>query len=176
METLFLVSIRMKGPGRGHLWPAQVQLEPRSTEPPEPPLRQAGLAHTYLIPAAARCVGVAVCPGSSSSPRFRACVPPPLPTAKLQVQFLKRFLDVEGIPADPEHEAESKDQGPRVDQEVPVIEGGEDAQQQKDQTRRVEQEGQGKKERAAPRVASSPPPPQEHCPGAAGGAQLRSGG
>lgn len=75
METLFLVSIRMKGPGRGHLWPAQVQLEPRSTEPPEPPLCQAGLTHTYLVPAGAPCVGVAVCLGSSSSPRFRVGCP-----------------------------------------------------------------------------------------------------
>lgn len=95
-----------------------------------------------------------------------ACVPSPLPTGALQVQLLKRQPDVEGVPDGPEQEAERHDQGPRVDQEVPVIERRKDAQEQEHQAQGVEQEGQDEEERTAPGAASSPGPPQEHGPGA----------
>jgi hypothetical protein len=59
-------------------------------------------------------------------PRFIAayapCIPLPLFMVKLQVQLLKRYLDVEGIPGNPEQQAKSQDQGSSVDQEVPVVE------------------------------------------------------
>lgn len=52
-------------------------------------------------------LGLPAAPGSQE-----ACVPYPLLTGKLQVQFLKRQLNVEGVPGDPEQEAEGQDQGP----------------------------------------------------------------
>ena len=88
--------------------------------------------------------------------------PPPLPTARLQVQFLKRHLNVEGVPGDPEKQAESQDQGPRVDQEVPEVKGGEDAHEQKDQAHDVEQEGQAEEESTASEATRSPQLPLEH--------------
>lgn len=107
---------------------------------------------------------------------YSTCVSPPLPTAKLQVQFLRRHLDVEGIPDDPEHQAESQDQGPRVDEEVPVTQHSEYPQQQEDQSQGIQQERDDEKEHTAPDMASPPRAPQEHCPGGAGGAQLHSRG
>ncbi|KAL0596826.1 hypothetical protein AAY473_032153 [Plecturocebus cupreus] len=105
---------------------------------------------------------------------YSTCVSPPLPMAKLQVQFLRGHLNVAGIPDDPEQKAERQDQGACVDKEVPVTQGCQDPHQQKDQADYVEQDGEDEEEHTAPRMASSPQTPQKHCPGGAGGAQLHS--
>lgn len=65
------------------------------------------------------CVG-ASCPGSSGSQ-------PPMPPASLlsmaslKVQLFKRYLDIEGIPGEPEQQAQGQDQRSCVDKEVPVV-------------------------------------------------------
>ena len=53
-------------------------------------------------------------------------------------------------------------EGPRVDQEVPEVKGGEDAHEQKDQAHDVEQEGQAEEESTASEATRSPQLPLEH--------------
>lgn len=96
--------------------------------------------------------------------------------ATLEVQLLKRHLDIEGIPGKPEQKAQGQDQSPCIDEEVPVVQCGEDPHQQKDQAHSVAQKSHNEEKYTAPEMASCTRPAQEHCPGAAGGVQLRSWG